>query len=254
MGWKFIPTETKSETFQFKAFNFPEGGKKIKLGSPANEANRGEDEAQYEVTLTKSFEMQVTPVTQLQWSLVMGENPSYFKKGGKTLKINGREVEMNPNPPVEMVSWDDAQKYIQKLNETDPKYNYRLPTEAEWEYAVSAGTDTRYSFGSDPKELGGYAWYEANSGGRTHDVASLKPNPNGLYDMHGNVWEWVQDWYGVSRPNAIDPTGPKSGSLRVLRGGGWRNEPHLLRSAQRHFGMMYYHDNAFGFRLVRTPK
>lgn len=215
-----LPTEARSESFEFKSYDFPPGGKRVKLGSPANEPERGQGEDQYEVTLTKPFEMQVTPVTQLQLSLVMGDNPSYFKTGGKQVKINGRDIEMNPNRPVEQVSWDDVQKFIQKLNATDPRYNYRLPTDAEWEYAVRAGPDqfhdTPYSYGSDPGELGAYGWHSANSGDHTHDVASLKPNANGLYDMHGNVWEWTQDWWDQSRPpNAVDPTGPRSGSLRI---------------------------------------
>jgi formylglycine-generating enzyme required for sulfatase activity len=250
-----LPTDTKSESFEFTSYDFPAGGKRMKLGSPANEPNRWTGEDQHDVTLTKPFEMQATPVTQLQWSLVMGENPSNFKTGGKMVKINGRDVEMNPNRPVEQVSWDDVQKYIQKLNATDPKYNYRLPTEAEWEYSVRAGTDTAYSYGSDPGELGAYGWHNANSGSQTHDVASLKPNANGLYDMHGNVWEWMQDWWDQSRPpNAVDPTGPRSGSNRVLRGGGWGNDPQNLRSALRSNSWPGDRDSSIGFRLVRTPK
>jgi formylglycine-generating enzyme required for sulfatase activity len=199
--------------------------------------------------------MQATPVTQLQWSLVMGKNPSHFKAGGQTIKVNGRDIPMNFNRPVEQVSWEDAQKYIQKLNQMDPHYNYRLPTEAEWEYAARAGTDTPYSFGSDPNDLSAHGWHSGNAGNQTHDVASLKPNPNGLYDMHGNVWEWVQDWYEAARPQgAVDPTGPAQGSNRVLRGGGWNNDPRHLRSARRNdYGPGLRAIN-FGFRLVRTPK
>jgi formylglycine-generating enzyme required for sulfatase activity len=262
-----VEKEVKSESFEFKSFEFPAGGKKVKLGSPAN---------RHKVLLTKPFEMQATPVTQLQWSLVMGKNPSNFKKGGKMVKINGpdgmKDVEMNPNRPVEQVSWDDVQTFIERLNAADPKYNYRLPTEAEWEYAQLAGTDTAYSYGSDPKELGAYGWHNANSGNKTHEVASLKPNANGLYDMHGNVWEWMQDWWNPSRlhgnawermqnwwdpsrtPYAVDPTGPMTGSGHVLLGGSWANNPQDLGSAQRtHEGPVYRYSH-FGFRLVRTPK
>gem|GEM_PF-1218270 len=245
----------KLASFEYQPHRFPEGGKRVRLGSPADEPGRWQVEDLHEVTLTKPFAMQATPVTQLQWSLVMGENPSNFKTGGQVIRINGWDVPMNPNRPVEQVSWDDVQKYIQKLNQMDPHYNYRLPTEAEWEYSARAGTDTAYSFGNNSDDLGAHAWYVWNSGSQTHDVASLKPNPNGLYDMHGNVWEWTQDWWDTARPpHAVDPTGPAQGLDRVLRGGGWNADPRYLRSAQRRSGRPGYRYSDFGFRLVRVPK
>jgi formylglycine-generating enzyme required for sulfatase activity len=245
----------KLESFEYQPHRFPEGGKRVRLGSPADDAGRWQSEDLVDITLTKPFEMQATPVTQLQWSLVMGENPSDFKTGGQMVKINGKDIPMNPNRPVEQVSWDDVQKYIQKLNQMDPHYNYRLPTEAEWEYAARAGTDTPFSFGSDPNDLGAHGWYSGNSGNQTHDVASLKPNANGLYDMHGNVWEWVQDWFDNDRPpNAVDPTGPAQGTYRVLRGGSWYNDPQCSRSTRRDFGRPGNRNSRIGFRLVRTPK
>ncbi len=251
-----LPTEAKSESFEFTSFDFPAEGKRVKLGSPWNERGRMPGEEDFsEVTLSEPFEMQVTPVTQLQWSLVMGENPSRFKTGGKVVKLNGQNIEMNPDRPVEQVSWMDVQEYIRKLSERDPKYNYRLPTEAEWEYAVRAGTDTPYSYGSDAGELGAYAWYNDNSGRQTHDVAGLKPNPNGLYDMYGNVWEWVQDWWRAVRPpHSADPKGPLSGSSRVQRGGSWVESSEFTRSALRHRLAPYRNLSYLGFRLVRTPK
>jgi len=225
------------------------------LGSPADEPGRSRDEDQHEVTLTQPFEMQATAVTQLQWSLVMGENPSTFQTGGQVIKINGRDIPMNPNRPVEQVSWDDVQIYIQKLNQMDPHYNYRLPTEAEWEYAARAGTDTAYSFGNNANDLGAHGWYSENSGEQTHDVASLKPNPNGLYDMHGNAAEWVQDWSGPAGPaHAVDPTGPAQGFHREFRGGSWSDDPQYLRSAQRNGSRPGKRYSFIGFRLVRTPK
>jgi formylglycine-generating enzyme required for sulfatase activity len=245
----------KLESFEYRPHRFPEGGKRVRLGSPADEVGRAQVESLVGVTLTKPFEMQATPVTQLQWSLVMGENPSHFKTDGQTIKVNGRDIPMNPNRPVEQVSWDDVQQYIQKLNAADPHYNYRLPTEAEWEYSARAGTNTPYSFGSDPNDLGAHGWYSRNSGSQTHDVASLKPNPNGLYDMHGNVWEWVQDRYEAARPQgAVDPTGPAEGSNRVLRGGAWINVREYMRSAQRYHSWPGHRYYGIGFRLVRTPK
>lgn len=150
------------------------------MGSPKDENNRFEDETQHEVTIDKDFEMQTSPVTQEQWEGIMGNNPSYFK--GKDL-------------PVETVSWDDVQEFIKKLNDKNDGYTYRLPTEAEWEFAARGGTTTAYSFGDDPSQSSDYAWFSKNSEGTTHPVGMKKPNPFGLYDMHGNVWEWVQDEY-----------------------------------------------------------
>ncbi|MBS1985146.1 MAG: formylglycine-generating enzyme family protein [Bdellovibrionales bacterium] len=244
----------KIEAFEYRAHVFPEGGKQVKLGSPATEAGRNTDETLRDVTLTKPFEMQSTPVTQLQWAMVMKENPSYFKP--KTpMDASTGYTQMNPNRPVEQVSWDDVQKYIAKLNELDPHHSYRLPTEAEWEYAARAGTTTAYSFGDSPAQIGEYAWDYQNAGNQTHDVAELKPNPRGLYDMHGNVWEWTQDWYGNYPAGAVtDPTGPPTGSHRVFRGGSWSSSPQYLRSARRGRNSPGLRSYSIGFRLVRTPK
>ena len=150
----------------------------------------------------------------------MGNNPSRFTG--------------NSNRPVESVSWDDVQAFIEKLNAKEGGAMYRLPTEAEWEYAARAGSITAYSFGDDAKQLGEYAWYGDNSKGETHPVGQLKPNAWGLYDMHGNVWEWVQDWYGKYAAEAVmDPQGPSAGSARVGRGGGWSAGARFCRSAYR---------------------
>ena len=140
----------------------------------------------------------------------MGDNPSRFK--GDTM-------------PVEHVSWEDAQKFIERLNAKEGGPKYRLPTEAEWEYAARAGTTTAYSFGANASQLGEYAWFSENSVSTMHPVGQKKPNPWGLYDMHGNVWEWVHDWYSgdaykASTSTAVDPKGPSTGSSRVYRGGG----------------------------------
>jgi len=208
------------------------------MGSPGSESGRPSNESIMEVTISRPFEMSMTQVTQNQWTDIMGDNPSDFKA---------------PNRPVEKVSWDDVQKYIAKLNELDPHHTYRLPTEAEWEYAARAGTTTAYSFGDNPAQLDEYAWNSQNAGSQTHDVAELKPNPSGLYDMHGNVWEWTQDWYGNYPAGAVtDPTGPATGSDRVLRGGGWSSYPGGLRSAQRLGYSPGGRYSFFGFRLCRT--
>jgi formylglycine-generating enzyme required for sulfatase activity len=188
--------------------------------------------------------MQATPVTQTQWELVMGENPSNFKS-----------TPLSGNRPVEKITWDDAKRFIQKLNELDPHYTYRLPTEAEWEYAARAGTQTAYSFGEEAAHPD-YAWSSENSGRQTHAVAGLKPNPAGLHDMHGNVWEWVEDGYLQNPPGGVDPVVLlPSDSNRVLRGGSWdMGAPQVLRSAHRIHFQPSTSGNVFGFRLLRVLK
>ena len=190
------------------------------------------------ITLSKDYYLGKTEVTQAQWQAVMETNPSLFKG--------------DPNRPVEQVWWDDAQAFIKKLNEMEGGSAYRLPTEAEWEYAARAGSTTAFSFGDDKSLLGQYAWYKDTASNQTHPVAQLKPNPWGLYDMHGNVWEWVSDWYGrYSAGAATDPTGPSAGTHRGRRGGGWNNLDHYCRSANR-YSVTGYRDDFLGFRLVRT--
>jgi formylglycine-generating enzyme required for sulfatase activity len=165
--------------------------------------NRDEKPA-HTVKITKGFDIQKTEVTQGQWKAVMGSNPSNFSSCGD-------------NCPLENVSWEDVQTFIERLNDKKDGHTYSLPTEAEWEYAARAGTTGDYA--GDLDEM---AWYIKNSGSKTHPVATKKANAWGLYDMHGNVWEWVSDWYGSdyyqNSPNN-DPKGPNSGSARVYRGG-----------------------------------
>jgi formylglycine-generating enzyme required for sulfatase activity len=171
-------------------------------------ADGDEDEAPaHKVTINRPFYLGKYEVTQAQWEAVMGSNPSGFK--GET-------------NPVENVSWDDVQEFIKRLNEKEGTTGYRLPTEAEWEYAARAGTDTHYFFGNDEGELSKYAWYEDNSGEETHPAGQMQPNPWGLYDIYGNAWEWVEDWYEegyYAESPGTDPKGQSSGSYRVLRGG-----------------------------------
>jgi formylglycine-generating enzyme required for sulfatase activity len=153
---------------------------------------------------------------------------------------------------VENVSWDQVQEFVSKLNAGEKGPKYRLPTEAEWEYAARAGTTTAYSFGDDTRQLGEYAWYSENAGNTTHSVGQKKPNPWGLYDMHGNVWEWVQDWYGpYTAAAAVDPAGPSSGSNRVIRGGCWYFVAGYCRSAYRFLFAPGYRLDYLGFRLLR---
>lgn len=212
------------------------------MGSPTTEEGRDEDEKQHRVTLTKGFFMQTTEVTQGQWKEVMGGNPSRFPRCGDDC-------------PVEAVSWNDIQSFIGKLNQREGKDRYRLPTEAEWEYAARAGHTTRFSFGDDSARLRLFAWYRVSSGGKTHAVGSKKPNAWGLYDMHGNVWERCQDWYGAYPEGAAtDPTGPPSGTYRVLRGGSWFRVHRSVRSANRYPYSPRVTSNQIGFRLLRTTQ
>ena len=209
---------------------------KFKMGSPASEKDRNEKETQHEVTLTKPFYMGKYEVTQEQWFEIMGENPSREK---------GRKL------PVTNVSWEDCQEFIKKLNaKTDG--GYRLPTESEWEYACRAGTTTAYSFGDKitPKD----ANYIGSEIGKPVAVGSYKPNAFGLYDMHGNVWECSEDWYGNYPAGAvIDPKGPATGKYRVLRGGSFNYYVSSARSSCLFLNTPTFRYNYVGFRLARTP-
>jgi formylglycine-generating enzyme required for sulfatase activity len=191
------------------------------------------------------FYMQTTEVTQGQWKAVMGTEP--WKGKG--------DVREGANYAATHVSWDDAIAYCKKLSEAEDK-TYRLPTEAEWEYACRAGTETAWSFGDDEKALGDYAWYRENTTDigeeYAHQVELKKPNAFGLYDMHGNVYEWCHDYYGVYKQSpAQDPPGPARGSFRVLRGGSWNENSRCRSSAFRLSREAYHRYFSIGFRVVR---
>ena len=211
------------------------------MGSPSTEKDRASDEQQHQVTLTQDFYIGKYEVTQAQWQYVMGSNPSYFK--GK------------PNNPVEQVSWNDCQEFITKLNQMG-QGTFRLPTEAEWEYACRAGTTERFYWGDDPNytQIKEYAWYWDNSNDGTKEVGTKLPNQWGLFDMSGNVWEWCQDWYGnYPTTPVIDPTGTNSGEYRVLRGGGWNDGARGCRSTIRDDYIPGYRYYVIGVRVSRTP-
>ncbi|MDL2275065.1 formylglycine-generating enzyme family protein [Desulfosarcina sp. OttesenSCG-928-G10] len=201
---------------------------------------------QHAVMIAKPFYLGKYEVTQAQWQMVMGHSPSKFEGGAK---------------PVEQVSWKDAQAFIHKLNQKEETDQYRLPTEAEWEYAARAGSTAAYCFGYDAMQLGGYAWHggEYDVGG-PHPVGQLKPNAWGLYDMHGNVWEWVQDVYQdrygvIPDVDANEPSSePSPGDLRVIRGGSWANSASRSRSAFRTGRKPDYRNRTIGFRLVFSPE
>lgn len=204
----------------------------------ANDGSADNDEKPpHKVRISKPFYLGKYEVTQAQWQAIMGNNPSSSK--GETL-------------PVEQVSWNDVQEFVRRLNAREGGPKYRLPTEAEWEYAARAGTTTSYSFGENPGQLGEYAWFGENAGRTKHPVGQKKPNPWGLYDMHGNVWEWVQDWYGsYTAAAAVDPAGPASGTRRVNRGGSWNYGARDCRSALRGGDAPGSRLAALGFRLLR---
>jgi formylglycine-generating enzyme required for sulfatase activity len=180
----------------------------------------------HKVTITKPFYLGKYEVTQEQWEAVMGDNVSLHK---------GPKYPDSAKRPVENVPWNYSQVFLARLKEKVSGYDFRLPTEAQWEYACRAGATHEYSFGDDAAALGEHAWYSSNADGQTHPVGGKKPNAWGLYDMHGNVWEWCSDGYGpYSQAAQSDPVGPGSSPTRVLRGGAWNNVAEHLRSAYRH--------------------
>ena len=194
----------------------------------------------HEVTISKGFYLGKYEVTEGQWEAVMGSNPSYYE---------GVDL------PVENVSWNDVQEFIGHLNVAVGSELYRLPTEAEWEYACRAGTSTRWSFGNNESQLSDYAWYSDNNSPKgTKAVGGKLPNAWGLYDMHGNIREWVQDWYGKDYyrvSQSVDPMGPSSGAARVVRGGYFDNYARLVRSANRGYASPGSRAGDIGFRLLR---
>jgi len=229
----------------------------FQMGSSSSENGRYSDEDLHDVTISRDFEIQSTIVTQAQYFLAMGYNPSSFKSrsycSSEYVEING--TALCPNNPVESVSWNDAQDFIKKLNATDADYSYRLPTEAEWEYSARAGSQAAYWYGNDTDRLGDYAWFSGNSGSMTHSVGSKPANSWGLYDAHGNVWQWVSDWHGnYSTSRQTDPTGLSTGSFRVIRGGSWFYDALYLRSGFRSYSVPGSRYDDVGFRLVRTQK
>jgi formylglycine-generating enzyme required for sulfatase activity len=218
------------------------------MGSPATEANRSDDEQLHRVRITKPFYLGKHEVTQVLYMLVMDENPTEFP---------------NMKGPVDFINWDNCQKFIARLNKMVPGGGFRLPTEAEWEYACRAGTKTAFFCGDDKAELGDYAWYFPNSGKRTHEVGQKKPNAWGLYDMHGNLLEWCADRYAKYEFPAggvvTDPTGPAGGRYRVLRGGCWNHwgptdDAKLCRAANRYPSAPDARMGMWGFRLVLDLK
>jgi len=242
------------------------------MGSPLSERMRVDDEVEHRVTLTKPVFMGKNLVTQGQYLAVVGANPSRYQTNDGAAPITA-----DLTRPVEMVSWSDATNYCALLTKAErlagrltTNWVYRLPTEAEWEFACRAGTLSAFSFGGAIH--GGmaqfYWYYEYDSAlgeiyvatpslpwlSHPKPVGSYPPNAFGLYDMHGNVWEWCQDWYGAySVESVVDPQGPSFGSTRVIRGGSWGNDGHRCRSAVREKLVPSDRNSATGFRVVAAP-
>ena len=254
----------KEVAIEMELIGIPAGT--VTMGSPADEKNRFEDEEQVSVTLTQSFSLGKTEVTQGQWKEVMGTEPWDGQK----------YVKADKDCPATYVNWGDATEFCKKLTAIERKSGklkadeeYRLPTEAEWEYACRAGTETAFSFGDDESKLGEYGWWggfdlaaltkgEVKAGGGNaareqyaHTVGTKKPNPWGFHDMHGNVAEWCSDWYGDSLAGGTDPVGPEEGSSRVFRGGGWWPDPGFCRSARR-VNLPSDRRSFLGFRVARS--
>ena len=248
---------------------------RFKMGSPEDDksaSNHLDEKPLHEVTLTRPFYLGVYEVTQGEFNQITGRGYSYFSAvGAGKSQVEGLATD---RLPVDTVSWLETIQFCNKLSVKEglkPFYDidgnrarvsdwggegYRLPTEAEWEYACRAGTTTRFCFGDDEKLIGEQAWHAQNSSGRTHPVGEKKPNPFGLFDMHGNNWEWCWDWYDAKYYNSesasVDPKGPEAGDSHVHRGGSWMNRVLDLRSAMRRAGAPAERYGFYGFRVARN--
>jgi formylglycine-generating enzyme required for sulfatase activity len=218
-------------------FVFIPAGSFVMGSDPAFNSSWPDETPARKVEIAAPFYLGKYPVTQREWKAIMGDNPSFFQGDDR---------------PVEMVSWDDANSFIDRLNQREKTQGYRLPTEAEWEYSARAGSSSDYFYGDSPLLLSQYAWHMGNSDEKTHPVGEKDPNPWGLHDVLGNVWEWTGDWYDANyyqKGPARDPLGPASGSSRVRRGCSW-DFTVLCVSANRGSGPPHNRRNDNGFRLL----
>lgn len=258
---KEIPDSSSTEV-EMKKYTNSIGMSFIEI--PAGSFEMGADDAdafqcerpQHKVTISNSFYIGVYEVTQDEWEKVMGFNPYDLDRSNPYYNLPGMAERItHPNHPA-TVSWEDAQDFIAKLNHLEGHNRYRLPTEAEWEYAARAGSMTAYCFGDNVSGLKDYAWYgEDFETGGTHPVGKKEANAWGLHDIHGNVWEWVHDWYSetyyVNNPE-VDPQGPESGTHHSVRGGSWHSSATSWRSSYRKPYKPDYRGISIGFRVVMT--
>jgi len=247
------PPKPESNSIGMKLVPIPAGG--FTMGSPLTEKHRGADEGRVRVQISRPFLMGRTVVTKGQWREVM-----------KTESWKGQScVAPGDDAPAVYVDWYDAVAFCRKLTTLErgagwleKGEHYRLPTEAEWEYACRVGTTTPWSFGADARRLGDHAWFYGNTDGKreqyAHRVGLKKPSPWGLCDMHGNVYEWCADWYKPVLAGGNDPQGPARGTAKVLRGGGWGYNPARCRSADRNKNAPAFTDFSGGFRIVLAAK
>ncbi|MFL9826246.1 formylglycine-generating enzyme family protein [Rhodoplanes sp. SY1] len=250
---KGLGAETRRNSIGMEFVAIPAGT--FLMGASPNDREASEGERpRHSVTITKPFFLGRHEVTLAQWEAVMGSSPYTQSRSNPFYDLPGMAQRLrHPDNPA-TVSWNDAQEFIRRLNAAEGRDRYRLPTEAEWEYAARAGTTTIYSFGDDARDLGRHAWFgESFASGSTHAVGRKDPNPWGLYDIHGNVWEWVQDWYDeryyVVSPE-VDPPGPPTGTRKVVRGGSWHETGTGWRSSARRPYEPVYRGISIGFRVV----
>lgn len=211
---------------------------------------------QHRVRISRPFYLARFEVTQAEWEAVIGSNPYDRARSNPFYNLPGMAKRITRSNHPATVSWNDAQEFIARLNEKEGANIYRLPSEAEWEYAARAGTVTVYSFGNDARQLDAHAWHGGDfQTGGTHPIGQKKPNPWGLYDMHGNAWEWVQDWFDpnfYANSPQDDPKGPPTGNKRVVRGGSWHITADSWRSSFRREYAPDYRGISIGFRIVRN--
>jgi formylglycine-generating enzyme len=263
----FVSSSMADDVVQ-ETFTSPSLGAKFNLipagtfmmGSPSNEPARGIDEIEHQVTISKPFYMQTTELTQAQWKVIMKSDPTEKPKGFWN-KIKGTKPIICDECPVGSVSWIDVQDFIRKLNRQEGTDKYRLPTEAEWEYAARAGTTTTFYTGdclnTDQANYNGNYPLTGCSKGEFREkslpVGTFAPNAWGLYNMSDNVWEWVYDWYGPYTSDSVtDPEGAVTGSGRIVRGGSWYDGAGFCRSAARSYYGPEIRDAILGFRLLRV--
>ena len=242
------PTAIPSSTLIVKLEGMPDDAQSLDLlwvppgsftmGSPADDPDRRDDETQHQVTITRGFYLSKYEITQAQWHAVMGSNPSEFSGDDR---------------PVEKVSWTDCQYFIDKLNALNMG-TFRLPTEAEWEYAARAGSTSRFYWGDDPQlsTIDDYAWYEINSNNSTNNVGLLTPNAWGFHDILGNVFEWCNDWHAYYGEEAqTDPLGPETGTNRIRRGGSWLSYAQTCRTTTRGALTPFMRSQYLGLRILK---